>query len=115
MTVQLSATDFHDPERVVCWSRASREDTTDPGQWSGDSEWAIQALLLLDSRTEVVVLRPNVIYIPSPDAEGTTVEAVAAALIGAVSGRAEVTDLLAELPEALFVDDDEPTTGPIIY
>lgn len=103
--VVLQVNEFHDTGRVLRWSRSNRDDISDPGRWDGEPAWVVLADALLAGRLPVVVLRPNIIYHPNP-AAGTTVEAVAAAMIGAVAGRADVTALLDELPAHLFGDDD---------
>lgn len=103
--VHLAATDY-DGSRTIEWARADGTNVEDPGQWSGDTAWVELAHQILQARTPVCVLQPSVTYFfPALDTD-LTVENVAAAIIGAVEGRADVSDVLEYLPAELV--DDEP-------
>ncbi len=109
----LQASDFDDPRKVLRWTREDRNNIDDPGEWDGDPQWVALADTFLAGRIPVVVLRPNITYTPNPNSAGTSVEAVAAAMIGAADGRADVTALLDELPPELLRVD--PGDGQRIF
>ena len=110
--IALSAVAYNGPH-IIRWERSDRNNIHDPGMWSGFADWVAHAQDILGTRRSVVVLQPNVVYNFELSESATfSVEAVAAAMIGAVAGRADITSLLDELPATLvgdFADDDTPT------
>ena len=110
-SIRLSANDY-DGAATISWTRSDAADRSDPGTWEGDPIWVARAQDALATRAPITVLAPDVTYEFPPFTGDVDVADIAAAIIAAVAGRGDVSDLLDHLPAYLFDGADDPN---VIY